>query len=100
MTTVINAPAWANTPAPIGSLAGDLQQLINVAGPLASGMAVALRAVQQSHMAEQDGEQPALDVIDRGHLISLCAVSAQLLGDATMDACNALISHQAEQPAP
>jgi len=100
MNTVINAPMWANTNAQLGTLPGDLQQLINIAGPLASGMAVALRSVQLAQMAENDGERPALDDVERAHLIAMCAVSAQLLGDATLDACNALIYHQGQQPAP
>ncbi len=65
-----------------------------MAGPLACGMAVALRAVQTAQLAADDGLQPALDSVERGHLIALCAVSAQLLGDATMEACNALIASQ------
>lgn len=100
MNTVINAPTWATTTARMGTLPGDLQQLINLAGPISSGIAVALRAVQVAQLAEADGERPALDEMERGHLIGLCAVSAQLLGDAAMDACNALISHQSQQPAP
>lgn len=100
MNTIIHSPTWATTSAQPGTLAGDLQQLINMAGPLACGMAVALRAVRRAQLAEDDGEPPLLDSVERGHLVDLCAVSAQLLGDATMEACNALIAHQAEQPAP
>jgi hypothetical protein len=99
MNTVINAPMWADTNAQIGTLPGDLQQLINIAGPLASGKAVALRSVQLAQMAESDGERPALDDVERGQLIGLCAVSAQLLGAAALDACNALTYHQGQQHA-
>lgn len=99
MSTIIHAPAWANTTAPIGTLAGDLQQLINMVGPMTSGMAVALDAIQTAELAEQDGRPPAFDIEQRRSLLGLCAVSAHLLSDATMDACNALISHQAEHPA-
>lgn len=95
MNTIIHSPTWATTSAQPGTLAGDLQQLINMAGPLACGMAVALRAVRRAQLAEDDGEPPLLDSVERGHLVDLCAVSAQLLGDATMEACNALIASQA-----
>lgn len=99
MSTIIHAPGWAHTSARPGTLAGDLQQLINMVGPMTSGMAVALDAIQTADLAEQDGRAPAFDIDQRRSLLALCAVSAQLLGDATMDACNALISHQAEHPA-
>ena len=100
MNTIIHSPTWATTSAQPGSLAGDLQQLINMAGPLACGMAVALRAVRRAQLAEDDGETPFIDDVERGHLVDLCAVSAQLLGAAATDACNTLIVHQSEQSAP
>ena len=100
MSTIVHAPSWANTSAQVGTLASDLQQLINAAGPLASGMAVALALVQAADLADQDGTQPSLTNAQRASLLGLCNVSAQLLADAASDACNALISHQSQQPAP
>jgi hypothetical protein len=96
--TIIHAPDWADTNAQPGTLAGDLQQLINLAGPMASGMAVALATIQAAEQAEHDGATPALDSAQRRSLLGLCAVSAQLLSDAASDACDALISHQTENP--
>lgn len=100
MSTTLHAPSWAHTSAQPGTLAGDLQQLINLAGPMASGMSVALALVLAADQAVEDGTPPALTTAQRASLLGLCAVSAQLLTDATTDACNALMDHQSQQPAP
>lgn len=92
MSTILHAPGWAHTGAKPGTLAGDLQQLINVAGPLSSGMAVALALIQAADQADQDGTRPSLTSAQRASLLGMCTVSAQLLADATSDACNALIA--------
>jgi hypothetical protein len=91
MNTVINAPMWAATRARRGTLADDLRQLVNIAGPLASGMAVALEVIQTADVAEESGLAPVLNSDQRSCLLSLCLVSAQLLTEAAGDACNSLI---------
>lgn len=93
MKTPIHSPAWADMPVQPGTVAASLRQLVNAAGPLGSGMAVALTMVQRSQMAEDEGLPAPLDASQRGQLIALCAVSAQMLGDAAMAACEDLM-HQ------
>ncbi|GLS13579.1 hypothetical protein [Hydrogenophaga electricum] len=91
MTATLTAPAWADMPTRPETLAASLRQLVNAAGPLACGMAVALEAVQRAQIAEEEGETPGLDATQRGHLIALCAVSAQMLGAAATEACDDLL---------
>jgi hypothetical protein len=92
MNTILNAPTWAEARAKTGTLAAELRQLVNAAGPLSTGMAVALAAVQASEQAEHEGETPTFDREQRGCLLSLCVVAAQMLGEAALDGCNALIN--------
>jgi hypothetical protein len=90
MITVINAPAWAEQPLSPGTIPGALRQLINVTGPLASGMAAALEVVQASELAEQAGHKPVMSAEKRSQVVGLCLVATQLLAEAASDACEAL----------
>lgn len=92
MNTILQSPAWADQPAQPGTLAASLRQLVNAAGPLANGMAVALTLVQRAKRAEQDGQPAPLDSTERVQLIALCAVAAQMLGEVAQDAANDLVS--------
>lgn len=91
MNTIIDAPAWETPAAPLGSMAAELRQLVNVAGPLSAGTAVVLQMVQAAQLAEEAGKPPALTIDQRAKLLAMCHVAAQMLSDASMDACNALL---------
>lgn len=92
MNTILQSPAWADMPAQPGTAAASLRQLVNATGPLASGMAVALTLVQRAKMAEAEGQPAPLDATQRGHLLAMCAVAAQMLGEVAQDAANDLVS--------
>lgn len=92
MNTILQSPAWADMPAKPGTLAASLRQLVNATGPLAGGMAVALTLVQRAEMAEAEGQPAPLNATQRGQLIAMCAVAAQMLGGVALDACNDLMS--------
>lgn len=92
MTSPLQSPAWADMPVQPGTVAASLRQLVNAAGPLANGMAVALTLVQRAEMAETEGQPAPLDATQRGQLIAMCAVTAQMLGSVALDACNDLMS--------
>lgn len=91
MNTVLQAPTWATTSTNPGTTEGALRQLVNAAGPLANGMAVALNLVQRAQAAEEHGQTPFLDPTQRAQLIAMCAVAAQMLGECANDACDTLI---------
>lgn len=93
MTSPLQSPAWADMPVQPGTVAASLRQLVNAAGPLANGMAVALTLVQRAEKAETEGLPAPLDATQRGQLIAMCAVTAQMLGDAALQACEDLM-HQ------
>jgi len=91
MNTVIHAPAWANPSAhPLGTPPSALAQLVNITGPLASGMAAALEAVQAAEVAEDAGRLPVLTSQQRSHVVGLCLVVCQVMAEAAQDACEAL----------
>lgn len=92
MNAMLQSPAWADVPVQPGTAAASLRQLVNATGPLAAGMAVALTLVQRAERAETDGLPPPLDATQRGQLIAMCAVTAQMLGSVALDACNDLMS--------
>lgn len=92
MNTVLESPAWAVDPVPLGTPSAALRQLVNAAGPVACGMAVVLNLVQREQITEDDGGTPSLDARQRGQLIAFCALAAQLLGEVASDACNELVS--------
>lgn len=92
MNAMLQSPAWADVPVQPGTAAASLRQLVNAAGPLANGMAVALTLVQRAEMAEIEGQPAPLDATQRGQLIAMCAVTAQMLGSVALDACNDLMS--------
>ena len=92
MISPFQSPAWVDMPVQPGTVAASLRQLINAAGPLANGMAVALTLVQRAEMAETEGQPAPLDATQRGQLIAMCAVTAQMLGSVALDACNDLMS--------
>ena len=92
MNAMLQSPAWADMPVQPGTAAASLRQLVNAAGPLASGMAVALTLVQRAEMAETEGQPAPLDATQRRQLIAMCAVTAQMLGSVALDACNDLMS--------
>lgn len=92
MNAMLQSPAWADVPVQPGTAAASLRQLVNAAGPLANGMAVALTLVQRAEMAETEGQPAPLDATQRGQLIAMCAVTAQMLGSVALDACNDLMS--------
>jgi len=92
MNTVLQSPAWANMPTEQGTVAASLRQLVNAAGPLAGGMAVALNMVLRAEQAEADGLETPLNAQQRSQLIAMCAVSAQMLDEVALDACNDLVS--------
>lgn len=93
MNAMLQSPAWADMPVQPGTVAASLRQLVNAAGPLAAGMAVALTLVQRAQMAQDQGLPAPLDATQRGQLIAMCAVTAQMLGDAALQACEDLM-HQ------
>lgn len=92
MNSILECPPWADMPAKPGTLAAALRQLVNAAGPLAGGMAVALNMVLRAEQAEADGQDSPLDARQRSQLIALCAVTAQMLDEVALDACNDLVS--------
>ena len=94
MNTTLQSPAWADVPVQPGTAAASLRQLVNAAGPLAAGMAVALTLVQRAQMAEADGQPAPLDATECGQLVAMCAVAAQMLVEVAGDACNELVSLQ------
>lgn len=95
MNTTLECPPWADIPAKPGSLTASLRQLVNAAGPLAGGMAVALNLVLRAQQAEADGLDTPLNARQRTQLIALCAVSAQMLDEVALDACNDLVGASA-----
>lgn len=94
MNTVLQSPAWADASVEPGTAAASLRQLVNAAGPLANGMAVALTLVQRAELAEADGKPAPLDATERAQLIAMCAVTAQMLAEVAQDSADDLVSLQ------
>lgn len=92
---IIESPTWVGKPSSQGIASGELRQLVAVAGPLASGMAVALNLVQESQFAEAEGCVPSLSANQRAHLLAMCSVAAQLLAECANDAGDALVRNGA-----
>ena len=92
MNTILNAPGWGDRSTKPNTMAGSLRQLVNAAGPIANGMAVALNMVQRSQIAANDGLPPVLNTEQCQQLIGMCAVAAQMLGEVAGDSANDLES--------
>lgn len=91
MNTNIEAPDWSSMPVPPDAASAALRQLVNAAGPLAGGMAIALTLVRRAEQAESDGLPTPLDASQRGQMVAFCAVAAQMLQEVANDASNALL---------
>lgn len=94
MNTLLQSPAWADASVEPGTAAASLRQLVNATGPLAAGMAVALTLVQRAELADADGRPAPLDATERGQLIAMCAVAAQMLAEVAQDSADDLVSLQ------
>lgn len=91
MNTHIEAPDWSHSRAPQSPAAAALHQLVNAAGPISAGLAVALTLVRRAQQTEDDGIEAPLDATQRGQLIAFCAVAAQMLHEVAMDASGTLV---------
>lgn len=91
MNTNIEAPDWSHSQAPQSPAAVALRQLVNSAGPISAGMAVALTLVRRAQQTEEDGIEAPLNATQRGQLIAFCAVAAQMLHEVAMDASCTLV---------
>ena len=97
MNRVITAPDWAPARAQATPESEALRQLVNVAGPMASGMAVALTLIQRADFEAQQGAKATILTSEqRQALINLCWVSCQVLEEVAEDACNAYLSASLE----
>lgn len=91
MNTCLEAPDWSSLPVPKDAAVASLRQLVNAAGPLASGIAIALTLVRRAEQAESDGQPTPLDATQRGQMVAFCAVAAQMLHEVANDASNTLL---------
>lgn len=92
MNTLIDCPTWADMETQQGTVAAALQQLVNAAGPVSGGIAVALNMILRAQQADDAGDEAPLNPFERAQLLTLCAVSAQMLNEVAADACNDLVS--------
>ena len=91
MNTVINSANWVDFPVKTGTVAADLRQLINITGPLVTGLAIVMEKVQISEALEDEGKAPFFTKEERRKAIGLCQVSLQLLAEASTQGCEALM---------